>query len=195
MYPWGITRTLSQGCTTVSSLLFPCLYIHSFPYLLLFKAQSSPPFCNPMDCSMPCFPVIHYLSELAQTHVHWIGDAIQISHPLLSPQHHCSKASILWCSAFFIVQLSHPYMTTGKTIALTIWTFFSKVMSLLFNMVSRFVIALLPRRKCLLILWLQSPSTVILDPNKIKAVHFFPIYLPWSDGTGCHDLTFLNVES
>ena len=64
-----------------------------------------------------------------------------------------------------------------------------------FNILSRFVIALLPRRKCLLILWLQSPSTVILDPNKIKAVHFFPIYLPWSDGTGCHDLTFLNVES
>ena len=77
-------------------------------------------------------------------------------------QHHSSKASILWCSAFFMVQLSHPYMTTGKIIALTIWTLVSKVMSLLFNMLSRLVIAFLPRSKHLLISWLQSPSTVIL---------------------------------
>ena len=77
------------------------------------------------------------------------------------PQHHNSKASILWCSAFFTVQLSHPYLTTGKTIALTRWTFVDKVMSLLFNILSRFVKAFLPRSKCLLILWLQSPSSVI----------------------------------
>ena len=83
-------------------------------------------------------------------------------------QHHSSKPSILWCSALFMVQLSHLYMTTGKTIALTRWTFVGKVMSLLFNMLSRFVITFLPRSKCLLISWLQSPSAVILEHKKIK---------------------------
>ena len=109
-------------------------------------------------------------------------------------QHHSSKASILQHSAFFIVQLSHPYMTTGKTIALNRQTFVGKVMSLLFNMLSRFVITFLPRNKRLLISWLQSPSAVILEPQKIKAWHCFPIYFPWSDGTRCHDFSFLNVE-
>ena len=112
-------------------------------------------------------------------------------------QHHSSKASILWHSAFFTVQLSHPYMTTGKTIALTRQTFVGKVMSLLFNMLSRLVIAFLPWSKDLLISWLQSPSAVILEPRKIivsHSFHCFPIYLPWSDGTRCHDLCFLNVE-
>ena len=83
--------------------------------------------------------------------------------------HHSSKASILWCSAFFIVRLSHPYMTTGKTIALTRWTFVDKVMSLLFNTLSRLVITFLPRSKCLLISWLKSPFTVILETSKIKS--------------------------
>ena len=84
-------------------------------------------------------------------------------------QHNSSKASILQCSAFFIVQLSHPYMTTGKTIVLTRWTFVGKVMSLLFNMLSRLLITFFPMSKCLLISWLQSPSTVILEPRKIKS--------------------------
>ena len=84
-------------------------------------------------------------------------------------QHHSSKASILQCSAFFIGQLSHPYMTTGKTIALTRWTFVGKVMSLVFNMLSRLVKTFLPRNKHLLISWLQSPSAVILEPKKIKS--------------------------
>jgi len=84
-------------------------------------------------------------------------------------QHHNSKASILWCSAFFTVQLSHPYMTTGKTIALTRWTFVGEVMSLLLNMLSRLVITFLPRSKCLLISWLQSQSAVILESKKIKS--------------------------
>ena len=106
-------------------------------------------------------------------------------------QHHSSKASILQCSAFFTVQLLHPYMTTGKTIALTRWTFIDKVMSLLLNMLFRLVITFLPRSKRLLISWLQSPSAVILEPpppppNKAWS-HCFPICLPWSDGTGCHD--------
>ena len=112
-------------------------------------------------------------------------------------QHHSSKASILPHSAFYIVQLSDPYMTTGKTIALTRLTFVGKVMSLLFNKLSRLVISFLPRGKCLLISRLQSPSAVILEPpqNKIcHCVHCFPIYLPWRDGTRCHDLTFLNAE-
>ena len=93
-------------------------------------------------------------------------------------QHHSSKASILRRSAFFIVQLSHPYMTIGKTIVLTRGTFVSKVMSLLFNMLSRLVITFLPRSKCLLISWLQSPSEVILEPPQNKFCHCFPIYFP-----------------
>ena len=90
-------------------------------------------------------------------------------------QHHSSKAAILQCPVFFLVQLSHPYVTTGKTIALTIWTSVGKVMSLLFNMLSRFVIAFLPRSKCLLISWLQSPSAVILEPPKIS-LSLFPLF-------------------
>ena len=86
-----------------------------------------------------------------------------------------------------MVQFSHPYVTTGKTIALTRWTFVGKVMSLLFNMLSRLVIAFLPRSKSLLISWLQSPSAVILEPKKIKSV-IVSIVSPQSDGTGCHDL-------
>ena len=96
-------------------------------------------------------------------------------------QHHSSKASILWCSAFFIVQLSQPYMTTGKTISLTRQTFVGKVMSLLFNILSRLVRTFLPRSKCLSISWLQSPSTVILEPPQNKVSHCFqcfPIYPP-----------------
>ena len=95
-------------------------------------------------------------------------------------QHHSSKAAILQCSAFFTVQLSHPYMTTGKTVALTRWTFVGKVMSLLFNMLSKLVITFLPRHKRLLISWLQSPSAVILELKIIVShcFHCFPIHLP-----------------
>ena len=108
----------------------------------------------------------------------------------------------VWKHWFFSTQLSlwsnsHPYMTTGKTIALTRWTFVGKMMSLLLNMLSRLVIDFLIKSKHLLILWLQSPSAVILEPKKIKSVTvsmFSLIYLPGSDGTGCHDLNFLNVE-
>ena len=112
-------------------------------------------------------------------------------------QHHSSKASVLWRSAFFMVQLSYSYLTTGKTIAWTTWTFVCQVMSLLFNTLSRFFIAFLPRSKHLLISWLHSPSAMILEHKKNTVYHCFhclPIYLPWSDGTGCHDLSFLNVE-
>ena len=111
-------------------------------------------------------------------------------------QHHSSKASIQH-SAFFIVQLSHPYITTGKTTALTRWTFVGKVMSLLFNMLSRLMVAFLPRSKRLLISWLQSPSAVILEPKKIKSVTVStvsPSICHEVMGTGCYDLSFLNVE-
>ena len=108
-------------------------------------------------------------------------------------QRHSSKASILRHSAFLIVQ-PHPCMTTGKTTALTRWTFVDKVMSLLFNVLSILVIIFRPRSKHLLISWLQLQSAVILEPPKNKVSHCFPIYLPWSDGTGCHDISFINVE-
>ena len=189
-------------------------------------AQSCLTLCDPMECSTPGLPIHHQFPESTQTHVHWV-DAIQPSHPLLSPspptfylsqhqglfkwvssshqvakvlefqfsispsneqpglisfrmdwldllavqgalksllQHHSSKASILRHSAFFIVRLSHPYMTTGKTIALTRRNFVDKVMSLLFNILSRLVVSFLPRSKRLLISWLQSPPAVILEP-------------------------------
>ena len=111
-------------------------------------------------------------------------------------QHHSSNASILQHSAFFMVQLSHPYMATGKTMALTRWTFVSKVMSLLFNMLSRLVIAFLPRSKRLLISWLQSPSAVILEPKKIKSITFSvvsPSIFPEVMGSDAM-VFFLNIE-
>ena len=188
-----------------------------------------------MDCSTPCFPILHHLLSIKSV---MPSKYLVLCHPLLllpsiflsirvfsnesalrirwpkywnfsfsiSPsnehpglisfrmgcldllavqgtlksllQHHSSKASILWRSAFFIVQLSHPYMTTGKTIPLTRRTFVGKVMSLLFNMLSK--LAFLPNGKHLLISWLQSPSAVILEPQKIVShrFHCFPIYLP-----------------
>ena len=109
-------------------------------------------------------------------------------HGTQSLHYHSWKALILQCSAFFIAQLSHPYMTTGKTIPLIARTFVGKIISVLFNMLSRLVITFLPRSNHLLISWLQSPTAVILEPPKIKSVtisishyfHCFPIYLPWS---------------
>ena len=117
-------------------------------------------------------------SGLIYFRVDWL-DLLAVQASLKSLlQHHSSKASILQCSAFFIVQLSHPYMSTGKTIALTRWTFAGKVKSLLFNMLSRLVITFLPRSKRLLISWLQSPSAVIWEFKKINCFHCFPIYFP-----------------
>ena len=212
-----------------------------------------------MNRSAPGFTVLRYLPEFAQTHVHWVSDTIQPSHPMSSPsplalnliqhqglcqlvgslhqmaevlklqlqhqpfqwifridflldwlvcspcvqgalesllQHHSSKASILRRSGFFMDQLSHPYMTTRQTIALPRRTFVGKVMSLLFNMLSSLVITFLPRSKRLNFM---AAVTICSDfgaqENEIwHCLHCFPIYLPWSDGTGCHDLHFLNVE-
>ena len=152
--------------------------------------------CRPLLLLPSIFPSIRVFSNESAPHIRWPeywSFSFNISpssvHPGLMDwldllavqgtlksllQHHSSKAPILWCSAFSIVQLSHPYMTTGKIIALTKQTFVGKVMSLLFNMLSRLVIAFLPRRKHLLILWLQSPSAVILEPPKIKSATVSP---------------------
>ena len=179
--------------------------------------------CHPLLLLPPIPPSIRVFSNESTLHIRWPKNwsfSFSISpskeHPGLISfrmdwvdllavqgtlrsllQHHSSKASILWCSAVFTVQLSHPYMTTGKTIALTRRTFVGKVMSLLLNMLSRLIITFLPKSKRLVISWLKSPSTVILEPpqNKVwHCFHCFPIYFPWSDGTRCHDLSFLNVE-
>ena len=153
---------------------------------------------SPLLLQPSVFPSIRVFSRVSSSHQVAKVLAFQLQHQFLISfrmdwldllavqgtlkhllQYHSSKASILWCSAFFIVQLSHPYMSTGKTIALTRRTFVGKVMSLLFNILSRLVIAFLPRGKCHLISWLQSPSAVILKPKKIVCHYFhcFPIYL------------------
>ena len=137
--------------------------------------------CRPLLLPPSIFPSIRVFSSKLSLHIRWPkfwSFSFSISHSnehsgLISfriLQHHSSKALILWCSAFFMVHLSHPYMTTGETIALTRQTFVGKVMSLLFNTLSRFVIAFLPKSKRLLISWLQSLSAVILEPKKIKSV-------------------------
>ena len=129
-------------------------------------------------------------SGLTSFRMDWL-DLLAVQGTLKSLlQHHGSKASILWCSAFFMVQLSHPYMTTGKIIALTRQTFVSKVMSLLFHMLSWLVIAFLPRSKHLLISWLQSPSAVILKPPKIKSVTVSIV-----SSSICHEVMALDALS
>ena len=139
----------------------------------------------------------HEYSGLISFRMDWL-DLLAVQGTLKNLlEHHSSKASILQHSAFFIVQFSHLCMTTVKTVSSIRWTFVGKVMSLLFNMLSRLVITFLPRSKHLLFSWLQSPSAVILEPpqNKVcHCFHCFPIYLPWSDGTRYYDLSFLNVE-
>ena len=168
------------------------------PSIRVFSSESTLHMRWPKYCSFS-FSIIPSkdIPGLISFRMDWL-DLLAVQGTLKSLlQHHSSKASVLQCSAFFTVQLSHPYMTTGKTIALTRWTLVSKVMSLLLNMLSRLVITFLPRSKRLLISWLQSPSAVILEPPKNKlwhCSHCFPIYFPWSDGTRCQDLCFLNVD-
>ena len=202
-------------------------------------SQPCPTLCDPIDCSTPGLPDHHQLPEFTQTHVQWVGDAIQPSHPLSSPSpsafnlsqhqglfqrvnssHQVTKVlefqlqhqSFQWifrtdflydvlvgslgcprntqessstpqfksinslALGFLYSKLSHPYMTTGKIIALTRWTFVGKVMSLLFNMLFRLVVAFLPKSKRVLISWLQSPSAVILEPPANKSLSLFPFF-------------------
>ena len=191
------SRIISQSLlklmsTELTILCHPLLLLPSiFPSIRVFTNESVLRIRWPKYWSFSISPSNEY-SELISFRTDWL-DLFAAQGTLKSSlQHHSSKASILWHSAFFMVQLLHPYMTTQKTIALTIWTFVGKVMSLLFNMLSRFVIAFCPRSKCLFISWLQSPPSVILEPKKTKSVTvsiFTPIYLPKSDGIGCHDLS------
>ena len=232
-----------QFCTTVSQResIIP---INQFSSI----AQSCPTLSDPMHYSMPGFHVYHQNPDPPQTHVHWVSDAIQPSHPLSSPsppalslthhqdvfqcissshqmvkssalasvlptniqdwfplewsgvislqskrlsrilQHHSSKASVLWRSAFFMVQLSHPCMTTGKTISLSTQTFVCKGMSLFFVMLSTLLIAFLPRSKRFPLSWLKSTSAVILKPKKIKSVTVLII-----SPSICHEVTGLEA--
>ena len=187
---WWCHPTISSSVVPFSSCLQSFPASGSFPTSQFFT--SGGPSIG-VSASAQSFQWI-FRTDFLQDWLVW-SLAVQVTLKSLL-QHHSSKASVLWCSVFFMIQLSHPYMTTGKTIALTRWTFVDKGMSLLFNMLSRLVTAFLPRRKRLLISWLQSPSTVTLEPKKIvcHSFHCFPIYLPWSDETRCHDLSFLNVE-
>ena len=182
---------LSQWCyLTISSATPFSFHLQDFPESV-FSSESALHMRWPKywSFSFNISPSNGY-SELISFRMDWL-DLLAVQGTLKSLlQHHSSKALILWHSAFFIVQLSHPYMTTRKTIALTRRTFVGNVMSLLFNMPSRLVITILPRSKHLLISWLQSPPAV----KVCHCFHCFPIYFPWSDGTRCHDLRFLNVE-
>ena len=152
-----------------------------FPSIRVFSNESALHIRWPKYCSFTFNitpPSEH--SGLISYRMDWL-DLLAVQGTLKSLlQHHSSKASVLQRSTFFTVQLSHPYMMTGKTIALTRWTFVGKVMSLLFNILARLVITFLSRNKRLLISWLQSPSAVILEPKKIvcHCFHCFPIYFP-----------------
>ena len=161
-------------------LCCPRLFLSSvFPNIRVFSKESFLHIRWPKYWSFS-FSISHSneYSGLISFWIDWF-DLLAVQGTLRSLlQHYSSKASVLWCSAFFIVQLSHPSMTTGKTIALTSWAFVGKVMSLLFNMLSRLVIAFLPRSKHLLILWLMSPSAVILEPKNIKSVTVSPFICP-----------------
>ena len=187
--PWTIARQASLSITNARSSPTPMSVESVMPsnHLIL---------CRPLFLLPSIFPSIRVFSNESALHIRWPNIGVSASTSVLPMntqdglsfrmdwlglpavqgtlksllQHHSSKASILQCSAFFIVKLLHPYMTSGKTIALTRWTFVDKVMSLLFNMLSRLVLTFLPRSKHLLISWLQSPSAVILEPKKIKSV-------------------------
>ena len=201
--PSTTLRAYSNSCLlswwyhpTISSSFTPSPTLNLSQHQGLFQGVSSlHQMAKVLECQFQHQSFNEY-SGLISFRTDWF-DLLAVQETLKNfLQNHSSKVSILWHSAFFIVQLSHPYMTTGKTIALTRWTFVRQVMSLLFNMLSSLVKTFLPRSKCLLISWLQSPSAVTLEPPKIVShcFHCFPIYLPWSDVTGWHDLGFLYEE-
>ena len=178
---------MSIGLVMPSSHLILChpllLLLSIFPSIRVFSNESTLCMRWPKYRSFS-FSIIPYNEHpgLISFRMDWL-DLLAVQGTLKSLlQHHSSKASILWSSASMTVQISHPYITTGKTLALTRWTFVGKVMSLLLNMLSRLVITFLPRSKRLLISWLQSPSAVILEPPKIKSgsvsTNVCPIYLP-----------------
>ena len=209
--PWTAARQASLSITISQRLL-------KFMSIKLVMASNHPILCHPLLLSPSIFPSIRVFSNESVLHSRWPKywsfsfsispsnehsglisfkidwfDLLAVQGTLKSLlQYHSSKASILQCSAFFIVQFSHPYMTTGKTIALTRWIFVGKIPSLLFNMLSRLVIAFLPRSKCLNFM---AAITICSDfgapQNKVSlCFHCFPIYLPWSDGIDAMILVF-----
>ena len=213
--PWTATRQASLFFSVSQSLLklmsiewvmpsnhlllcCPLLLLPSmFPNIRVFSNESA--FCIRLPKYWSFSFIISLSSDysgLISFRVDWL-DLLAVQGTLKSlVQHHSLKASILWCSAFFMVQLSHPYMTTGKAITLTLWTFVNKVMSLLLSMLSRFVIAFLPRSRCL---YFKAVVTIHSDfevqENKIcHCFHFSPSCLLWHDRTEFYDLRFLNVE-
>ena len=161
-----------ESVISFNHLCWPLLLLPSiFPSIRVFSNESVLHIRCPKywSFSFSISPSNEY-SGLISFRIDWL-DLLAVQGILKSLlQHHSSKTSVLWCLAFYIVQLSHPYMTTGKAIALTIWTFVGKVMSLLFNTLYRFVIVFLPRSKCLLTSWLPLLSAMILEPKKIKSV-------------------------
>ena len=190
--------SLSRWChpTTSSSVIPFSSHLQSFPESESFQMSQlvTSGGHKSWSFSFNISPSYEY-SGLISFKIDWL-DLLAVQGSLKSLfQHHSSKASILRCSAVFIVQLSHPYMTTGKTIALTRRTFLGKVMSLYFNVLARLVIDFLPRSKHLLISWLQSPSAVILEPQKIKSATVFT-FSPsiCHEVMGLDDLWFLKVE-
>ena len=198
---WSLLKLMSIELVMPSNYLILChpllLLPSIFPSIRVFSSEIV--LCirwpNYWSFSFSISPSNKY-SGLISFRMDWL-DPLEVQGTLKSLfQNHSSKASVLQCSAFFIVQLSHPYLTAGKTIALTRWTFVGKVTSLLLNMLFRLVITFLPSSKHLLISWLQSPSAVILEPRKIKSATVSTVSpsIWWSDGTGCHGLSFLNVE-
>ena len=181
---WSLLKPISIESVMPSNHPVLChplrLLPSTFPSFRVFCNESALHIRWPKYWSLSISPSNEYSGLISFT-IDWF-DLLAVQGILKSLlQHHSSKASVIQHSAFFIVQFSHAHMTTGKIVALTGWSFVSKIMSLLFNMLSRLVIAFLPRRKHLLISWLQSPSAVILEPKKIKYVtvfHCFSIYLP-----------------
>ena len=185
---------LSQGChPTISSSVVPfssCLQFFPASGTLPVSHIRWPKYCN---FSFSISTSNEY-SGLISFKIDWLDLlAVQGTLKSLLP-HHSSKASILWHSDIFLVQFSHPYMTTGKTIALARQTFVGRVMFLLLNMLTRLDIAILPRSKSLNFMAAVTTFSDFGVPQN-KVCHCFPIYLPWGDWTGCHDLSFLNVES
>ena len=192
---WSLLKLTSIKLGMPSNHLILCrplLLLHSvFPSIRVFSDESVlhirwPKYWN---FSFSINPSNEY-SGLISFRMDWLA-LLAVQGTLKSLlQHHSSKASILWRSAFFIFQLSHPYMTTGKTIALTRWTFVGTVMSLLFNMPSRLIITFLPRSERLLISWLQSPSAVILEPPKLKSDTVSTV-----SPSICHEVIMRNINN
>ena len=209
--PWTAARQASPSITNSQSppkpmsiesvmpsnylnLCRPLVLLPSiFPSIRVFSNELTLPIRWPKYWSFSISPSNEYSGSIS-FRIDWL-DLLAVQGILKSLLQNNSKASVLQCSAFFMVQLSHPYMTTAKTIALTRHTPVSKMMPPLFTMLSRLVIVFLPRSKCLLISWLQPPCAGILEPKKIKSLTLFIVYASVCyDGTGCHDFSFLTIE-